>query len=54
MFLLNLASIAIMSTSFELWMSYDNADTFALLINFIIDTWVRMHIVRGSFEVTIG
>jgi hypothetical protein len=54
MFLLSFASVAIMSTSFDLWMSYGNVDTFALVINFLIDTWVTMHIIMGMFEVMIG
>jgi len=53
MFLLSFASITIVSTSFDLWMSYGNVDTFALVINFLIDTWVPMHIIMGLFELMI-
>jgi hypothetical protein len=47
------ASTAIMFTSFDLWMSYNNLNTFALVINFLIDTWVAMHMIMGLFEVII-
>jgi hypothetical protein len=44
-------SIAIESTNFDLWMSHGKVDTFALVINFLSDTWVSMHISMGLFEV---
>ncbi len=54
MFLLSLAFITIMSISFDMWMSYNNVDIFALVINFLNDIWVPMHIIMGLFEVMIG
>jgi len=47
----NLASTIIVSTSFDLWMPCNNMDIFALIINFLNDTWVPMHIIVGLFEV---
>jgi hypothetical protein len=34
-----------------LWMSCNNMDIFALIINFLNDTWVPVHIIVGLFEV---
>jgi hypothetical protein len=34
----NLASIAVMSISFDLWMFQNDVDTFILVINFLNDT----------------
>ncbi len=47
----NLASTIVMSTSFDLWMSCNNVNTFALVINFLNDTCAPMHVVVGLFEV---
>jgi len=47
----SLTSITITSTSFDLWMSHGNVDTFALDINFLSDMWISMHITMGLFEV---
>jgi hypothetical protein len=48
--LLSLTSITIVFASFDLWMSCNDVDTFALVINFLNDTWVPMHITMGLFE----
>ncbi len=32
-------SVAIISTSFDLWMSRGGIDTFALVINYLIEAW---------------
>jgi hypothetical protein len=53
MFLLSFTSIAIVSICFDMWMFYNNVDTFALVINFLIDIWFPMHIIMGLFEVMI-
>ncbi len=37
--------------SFNLWMSHGEVDTFALVINFLNDNWVPLHITLGLFEV---
>jgi hypothetical protein len=39
-----------------LWMSHDGVDTLILVINFLNDTWVPMHVTMGLFEMneTIG
>ncbi len=52
----NFASTNVVSASFDLWTSHDNVDTFALVINFLNDNWVPMHVIVGLFEVneTIG
>ncbi len=49
--LLSLKSNVVMSTSFDLWMSHNVVNTFALVINFLSDTWVLMHVNMGLFEV---
>jgi hypothetical protein len=49
--LLNLASATIVFTNFDLWMSRDNVDIFALIINFLNVTWVPMHVIVKLFEV---
>jgi hypothetical protein len=46
----NFASTTIMSSSFDLWMFHSNVDTFTLVINFLSDTWVPMHVTVGLFE----
>jgi hypothetical protein len=46
-----LTFITIMSISFDLWMSHGNVDTFTLVINFLNDTWVSMHITMELFEI---
>jgi hypothetical protein len=39
-----------MSISFDLWMFHDDVDIFTLVINFLNDNWVSMHIIVGLFE----
>jgi hypothetical protein len=45
-----------MFVSFVLWMCHSGVDTLVLVINFLNDTWVPMHIIMGLFDVneTIG
>jgi len=50
MFLPNLAFAIIFFSSFDLWMFCANVDTFVLIIKFLNETWVFMHIVTGLFE----
>jgi hypothetical protein len=52
----NLALTTMVSASFDLWMFHGGVDTFALVINFLNDKWVPMHIIVGLFDVneTIG
>jgi len=42
--------LLIMFASFDLWMSRNDVDAFALVINFLNGTWVPMHITMGLFE----
>jgi hypothetical protein len=49
--LLNLASATIVFTNFDLWMSRNNVDIFAPIINFLNVTWVPMHVIVKLFEV---
>ncbi len=46
----NLALAIMVSASFDLWMFRGGVDTFALVINFLNDNWVPMHIIVGLFE----
>jgi len=41
---------------FEVWMSIGGMDTFALVINYLDETWTPMYVIMGPFEVrkTIG
>ncbi len=39
-----------MFVSFDLWMSCRDVDIFILVINFLNDTWVPMHVNLGLFE----
>jgi len=41
----------IVLASFDLWMSHGNFDTFALVIIFLNEAWVLMHVIVGLFEV---
>jgi len=54
--LLNLTLTIVVSITFTLWMSRSRVDIFVLVINFLSDNWVPMHITVGLFEVneTIG
>jgi hypothetical protein len=47
----NLALAIVVFASFNLWMSHGEVDTFALVINFLNDNWVPLHITLGLFEV---
>ncbi len=47
----NFAFVIVIFASFDLWMSCDNVDTFALVINFLNDNWVPMHVIFELFEV---
>jgi hypothetical protein len=52
----NLALTTMEFATFNLWMSCSEVDIFALVINFLNDNWVPMHIIMGLFKVneTIG
>jgi hypothetical protein len=54
--LLRLAETTTLSTSFDLWMSKGGVDTFALVINYLYESWMPQHVTIGLFEVheTIG
>jgi hypothetical protein len=47
----NLTLTTMVFVSFNLWMSCNRVDIFALVINFLSDNWVPMHIIMGLFEV---
>jgi hypothetical protein len=47
----NLALTILISTSFDLWIFRGGVDIFALVINFLSDDWVPMHIIVGLFKV---
>ncbi len=47
----NLRLAIMVFASFNLWMSSNRVDIFALVINFLSDIWVPMHIIMGLFEV---
>jgi len=40
-----------LSTSFDLWMSRGGVDTFALVINYLNESWMPQHVTIGLFEV---
>jgi hypothetical protein len=48
--LLSFTSIIVLFASFDLWMSHNDVDISALVINFLNDTWLPMHITMGLFE----
>ncbi len=52
----NLALTIVVFVSFDLWMFRGGVNTFALIMNFLSDNLVPMHIIEGLFEVneTIG
>ncbi len=52
----NLTLTIAVFVNFTLWMSCSQVDIFVLVINFLSDNWVPMHIIVGLFEVneTIG
>jgi len=39
------------TTSFDLWMSHVGHDTFAMVVNFLNDSWEPSHVTMGIFEV---
>jgi hypothetical protein len=41
----NLASTTIISTSFDLWMLRGRVDNFALVRNFLNESWTSMHVL---------
>jgi len=47
----NLAYITLMFISFDLWVCPCGMDILVLVINFLSDTWVAMHIIVGLFKV---
>ncbi len=47
----NLKFVITISASFNLWMSHDGVDTFVLVIIFLNEAWVSMHVIVGLFEV---
>jgi hypothetical protein len=46
-----LAYATTISCNFDLWMSKGDVDTFALVINFLNETWIPMYVIVGLFEV---
>jgi hypothetical protein len=46
----NLAYVAIVFASFDLWMSRGGVDIFALVINFLNESWTLMHVTMGLFK----
>ncbi len=51
-----LASITIMFKSFDIWMPKGGVNTFTLVINYLNEIWIHVHVIIGLFEVheTIG
>jgi hypothetical protein len=49
--LLGLAKETTLSISFDLWMSRGGVDTFALVINYLNESWMPQHVTIGLFEV---
>ncbi len=47
----NLASAILVFVSFDFEKSHIDVDTFVLIINFLNDNWVPMHVNVGLFEV---
>jgi hypothetical protein len=47
----NLKITGTVLTNFYLWMSRGGVDTFALVIIFLNEAWVPMHVIVGLFEV---
>jgi hypothetical protein len=47
----NLKITTIVSANFDIWMSCGGVDTFALVIVYLIEAWVSMHVIVGLFEV---
>ncbi len=49
--LFNFASIIIMATSYDLWMSKGGVDTFTFVINYFNELWTLMHVIVSLLEV---
>jgi hypothetical protein len=49
--LLALVEVIIVIATFDLWMSCEGFDTFALVVNYIHSKWEPCHITIGIFEV---
>jgi hypothetical protein len=47
----NLKTATTISANFDLWMFRDSVNTFALVINFLNEVWVSIHVIMGLFEV---
>jgi hypothetical protein len=47
----NLQIAATILASFDLWMSYGSVNTFVLVIIFLNEAWVSMHVIMVLFEV---
>jgi hypothetical protein len=48
---LALVEVIIVIATFDLWMSREGFDTFALVVNYINSKWEPCHIMVGIFEV---
>lgn len=46
-----LASITTMFTSFDIWMSKGGVNTFTLVVNYLNEIWIPVHVTIGLFEV---
>jgi len=46
----NFAYVTTMVTSFDLWMFRGRVDTFALVINYLNESWTLAHVIVGFFE----
>ncbi len=51
-----LIKVILMTTTFDLWMSHEGFDTFALVVNYIHNKWELCHITINIFKVqeTLG
>jgi hypothetical protein len=51
-----LIKFILMTTAFDLWMSHERFDTFALVMNYIYNNWELCHITINIFKVheTLG
>jgi hypothetical protein len=46
-----LIKFILMTTTFDLWMSHERFDTFALVMNYIYNNWELCHITINIFKV---
>jgi hypothetical protein len=46
-----LAKVTTLLNRFDLWMSKGGVDTFALVINYLNESWMPQHVIIGLFEV---